>query len=167
MFTDGGMKDASMNRLAKLYDCTTHQSILPKINALGKRHLFDLGKWTAEGIEYSIVFDNVDILTRPRRESAKVSNKMHHMVQAMAVQERVKVPEKKPPAIPIDSIKPGDVIAKAEDEQQLRRLMVDYVKRILQQECPGISSLTLEPEEHQYSHLMKKPTPMVLIKYRT
>lgn len=159
------MKDVSMNRLAKLYDCATHQSILPKINILAERHHVDLSQWVQQSLEYSIVFDNVDIMMRPRRESSVNCNKMHHMVQAIAVQERVKNVEKSPPLISIDEITPADVMVTSSDEKILKDIMVEQVKKMIAQ-CPGLAAVKvpLANEEHEYSEAMTKKSPMVRLK---
>ena len=162
LFSDAGVKDKSMNRFAKLYDCTTHQSILPKINILAKREHVDLSHWEESALQFGIVFDNVDILMRPRRESSKKANTMYHMVQAIAVQERVKADEKGPPLISIDNIKPSDVMVSSSDSAAMKDLMVQRVVHILA-ELPRLAAadITLASEKHQYSEQMSKPSPMV------
>ena len=87
---DGGTKEQTIDRLAKLYDCTTHQSILPKLNILASRYDLELKEWIADGTKFSIVLDNVDSYVKPRRETKDKGNVMYHMVQAIAVADRVK-----------------------------------------------------------------------------
>lgn len=68
LLSNGGLKDASINRLAKLYDCTTHQNLLPKLNAIADRYDIGLQQWVKKNQQFGIVFDNVDVYVTPRRE---------------------------------------------------------------------------------------------------
>lgn len=162
----GGIKDSAMNRLAKLCDCVTHQNLLSKLNAIADRYDLELIQWRKQCEEYGIVFDNVDLLVRPRRETQSTANTMYHMVQAMAVKERVTTTgtglDTTSPATTIDTIQPENVIPSNDDYRSIRSLMINQVLKIWA-EMPCMTSLKLPilSEQHEYSDVMKKRSEMV------
>lgn len=166
LLSDGGLTNIAMNRLAKLYDCTTHQSFLPKLNALSSRTNFDLQHWIAQKTEFGIVFDNVDVLVRPRMESSNKSNNMFHMVQAIAVKERVVAQHTdRGPLVLVDDLKPSHVVPSMIDYTNMKRMLVNEVMTIWST-IPALQRLKLpiESEKHTYSHLMSKRSELVSMK---
>lgn len=164
MLSHGGVLDTTMNRLARLYDCTTHQSLQPKLNELAKRYNLDLMEWIKQNKGFAIVFDNVDVFTKPRSASASKSNTMFHMVQAIAVKERVEATgsDLGPPHITVENIKPADVIPSEGDYSNLKGLMVNEVLKIWS-EIPGLQKvkMPMKSEKHKYTHMMNKKSEMV------
>lgn len=151
ILSNGGITDACMNRLAKLADTVTHQSVLTKLNGMAKRYDAHLKNWP----QFSIVVDNVDMLVRPRREDSSKSNKMYHMVQAIAVKDRVITQiddNSRLPTVSVQNIKPADVYPQQEDVKQLTELMISTVVRVLG-EMPALEHLKLDqiPNIHKFS----------------
>lgn len=54
IISDCGIRDACMNRLAKLYDTITHQSLLTKLNDMSTRYNKLLDDWKSQLQEYSV-----------------------------------------------------------------------------------------------------------------
>lgn len=159
ILSDGGITNICMNRMAKLYDTTTHQSLLYKQNQMAARYDIDLAKWQ----EFGIVLDNVDMFVRPRYETSARSNTMHHMVQAIAVEERVPpISESQTPTIAVDRIQPADVIPSLSDAQRVRELMVNEILRIWTQ-IPALRDTEFEKadERHTYTEEMSGRSNLV------
>lgn len=160
ILSDGGMTNVGINRMAKLYDTITHHGLLRKLNDMAKRYNVDLNKF----VEFGIVLDNVDMYVKPRAETAKTSNTMHHMVQAIAVEERVQpsVSDSNCPAIPVENIQPKDIIPSLSDSERLKELMVKEVLRIWS-EMPALKNVDFEEAEetHQYTAQMSQPSNLV------
>lgn len=150
-----------MNLLAKLNDCTTHQSILPKVNELANQHHSMLAKWSAQKEQYAIVFDNVDIHIKPRQQSQNTSNTMHHMVQSMAVKERVQSSKTGGPSVNVMQIQPHHLLPTTADHSTLKTLMIDQLLKIWK-EMPAMQTvITPSSEKHPYTHRMKMKSEMV------
>lgn len=162
VLSQGGVTAVTMNRLARLYDCTTYQSVLPKLNLIAEGYLVDLNEWIVRRKEFAVVFDNVDMYVKPRMESKSKSNTMSHMVQAIAVQERVEAKDKGEPHTYIDDIKASELVPTAREMEKMRRLMVDEVLRVWSA-IPGLKDVKLElrDETHEYSTFMKKKSQLV------
>lgn len=160
VLSDAGLTDSCMNRLAKLRDTVTHQNLLGKLNAIAKRHKVDMDDWK----EFGVVLDNVDVYVKPRKESSEKTNKMHHMVQAIAVEERVSPPAdaSKAPAINVDSIEPTDVYPSTGDELHLRQLMYTKILEMLTQ-IPALKDVPVElpSEEHPFSLFTSRKSQQV------
>ena len=58
LLSDGCVTDSCIIRLAKLYDCVTHKSIIGRLNDLAKRYNVELRTW----LDFCVVFDNVEAL---------------------------------------------------------------------------------------------------------
>lgn len=160
ILSDGGITDSCMNRLAKLYDTVTHQNIIGKVNDLAGRFDAELQHWN----DFSIVFDNVDMMVKPRREAADKSNQMYHMVQAIAVQDRVVAEPgacSKDPKTEVESITPQHVYPDNKDDKELRQLMVSAVVRILR-EMPALQTVEVAEEPpHRYTPQTSKKSRQV------
>lgn len=164
ILSDGGITDKCMNRMSKLYDTTTHQNLLTKLNVMATRYNVMLDKWKAELREYSVVIDNVDIFVRPRRESKGKTNIMNHMVQAIAVDERVApaLDANNAPEIPIQDIKASDVYPTSTEDCALKEMMVSKVLQMIAQ-IPALKevAMTLPSETHKYTPQTSKKTTLV------
>ena len=158
ILSNGGVTDACMNRLARLSDTITHQSLLTKLNAMAQRWDVPLQRWQ----QFNIVLDNVDMFVRPRHDDSSKSNKMYHMVQAIAVKDRVLPEIDHEPNVPIDSLKPADVYANQSDIAHLKQLMAEIVVQVLA-EMPALQNLKLkrESKKHVYSPLMTRKSEVV------
>lgn len=143
-----------MNRLARLYDCVTHQSIIHKLTDMAQRYDIPMKSWE----EFSIVLDNVDIYVKPRQETASKSNTMHHMVQAIAVKDRVLselTNSSRQPLVEIEKLKPADIYPTADDKETIKMLMYDKVKEIISK-MPAAAALDIKIQyTHQFSAEMK------------
>lgn len=161
ILSNGGITNSSMNRMAKLYDCTTSQNLLGKLNKMASRYAVDLDTWD----EFGIVVDNVDIFVKPRREMSTKTNQMFHMVQAIAVEERVQASIlDNAPAISVDKIQPDDVLPSETDKSRVRNLMCSKVIQIWST-MPALKDIDVAPpqEHHQYSEHMSKRSNQVRI----
>ena len=161
ILSNGGITDACMNRLARLSDTVTHQNLLGKLNELAGRWDVSLRTWP----QFNIVMDNVDMLVKPRHDDSSKSNKMYHMVQAIAVEDRVLTQaddDSRQPAISIATLKPTDVYPDQSDTAFLRGLFINKVIQLLG-EMPALQNLELtkKPKHHIYSKLMSKKSNMV------
>lgn len=158
ILSDGGITDAAMNRLARLYDCVTHQSIINKLTAMAARYDIPMNSWR----EFSIVLDNVDIYVKPRQETATKSNTMHHMVQAIAVEDRVFSDHlRRQSLVDIDKLKPSVIYPTTQDQQAVRKLMFNKVLEILGT-LPAAADLNIKVDHsHKYSAEMKKKSEQV------
>lgn len=165
ILSHSGLTDAGMNRLAKLYDCVTHQSILQKLNGIATRYDMEMKTWE----QYNIVLDNVDIYIKPRRETASVSNKMFHMVQAIAVKDRVltqKNDKSRQPLVNVDELLPHHAYPTDNDHKELQTLLRHKLEFIITQ-MPGLGHLagkTQTKKHHKYSDEMKKKSEQVSVK---
>lgn len=164
ILSEGGISNVTMNRMAKLYDCTTHQSLLPKLNVIASRFNIDLNRWVSHDHQFSIVFDNVDIFIKPRMESSFKTNTMYHMVQAMAVKDRVRtaISDRSPPYINLDNIEPSDLLPSETDVSELSSLMVNEVLKVWSEiDCLKGVKLPLVSKQHRYSSEMRNRSSMV------
>lgn len=163
LLSDGGVTDSCMNRLAKLYDCVTHQSIIGRLNDIAKRYNVELQTWP----DFCVVFDNVDAMIKPRRQTAEKQNVMTHMVQAIAVKDRVLPPDLSDPSsnkpnIAIEDVKPADLYPTPQDDLALSKLMVQMVLEVWS-EMPALASHDLvEHRPHQYTEYTSKKSKQVI-----
>lgn len=164
LLSDGGITDTCMNRLAKLQDTTTHQSLIGKLNAMAADYKSTIDEWDRQLKQYAIVVDNVDIYTKPRRETAEKSNTMNHMVQAITVEERVKPPTdlNSKPDIPVEDVQPQHVYPSEADEKDLRDLMTQKVIEVWSQ-IPALKDTKITPpvESHRFTTEMTRKTQHV------
>lgn len=161
VLSDGGLTDVAMNRLAKLYDCVTHQALLPKVDSIASGFDRDINTWKQDGKQFSIVFDNIDIYIRRRKESSTSTNLMQNMVQAIAVLDRI-ISDSSRDHLKIDEVQPGHILPSEDDSQTLKKLMADEVLRIWS-DIPVIKQLKLTSltDQHDYSDMMRKKSEMV------
>lgn len=163
ILSNGGLTDTCMNRMAKLYDTVTHQNLIKKLNDLAKRHKVSLAQLENQ---YCVVLDNVDIYVKPRRETKDKSNTMHHMVQAIAVEERVQPPlsVSRVPSIPVADIEPEDVYPTVDDGNVMKQLMYWKVVEILK-EMPALKGvpLNLPSKRHLYTAEMSRKSKQVIL----
>lgn len=161
MISNCGITDVGLDRMARLGDAVVHQTVSGKLKQLAKRYDVVLNKWDSELANYGIVLDNVDIMTRPRREKADVSNTMHHMVQAIAVEERIKTDPiyRLRQEIPVENISPADVFPTAADDVKLQKMMVRMVLEVWSK-IPALKCIELQlPDDtHQYTPQMAQKT---------
>lgn len=160
ILSNGGLTDATMNRLARMYDCVTHQNIIKKLSAMAERYDASMKTWK----EFNIVLDNVDIYVKPRREASNRSNTMHHMVQAIAVKDRVlttKTNENRQPMVDIENLQPSHVYPTANDRKAVEQLMCDKIIDVLV-EMPAVAKLGISIDHsHQHSAEMKQKSELV------
>ena len=169
MVSNSGITDAGLDRLAHLHDSVVHTTVGSKMCDMGKRVDVLIAKWDAQLKNYGIVVDNVDIMTKPRRDKTEKSNTMHHMVQAIAVEERVRPREdlrSKEQDIQVEDLKPADVVPTTQDTAKLLEMMVGKVTEIWSK-IPALKGvkLTLPDESHQYTEQMSKKTDYVSMRY--
>ena len=118
---------------------------------------------------YGVVVDIIYIMTKPRRDKTEKSNTMHHMVQAIAVEERVRPSEdlrSKEHDIQVEDLKPADVVPTTQDTAKLLEMMVGKVTETWSKisALKGVK-LTLPDESHQCTEQMSKKTDYVSIRY--
>ena len=108
--------------------------------------------------------DNVDMLVKPRHDDSSKSNKMYHMVQAIAVKDRVLTQaddDSSQPAISVERLQLTDVYPDQSDQESLRGLFIDMVIQILG-EMPALQNLDLtKPHKHMYSTQMSTKSDVV------
>lgn len=152
LLSEGGTKDTALDRLASLHDCLSTRMTLNKLNGMAANYDIPLRKMREEGRPYVVVFDNVDKYIRPRHQSSTSSNKMVHMVQAIAVAERVNrspqphVPDE--PEIQLEEINKQHLLPSTDDEASVRAMMVHQVKKAWRQHVPGLSWIDLDDQHH-------------------
>ena len=123
-------------------------------------------KWQTEKKQFGIVLDNIDVYVKPRRETAGKHNTMFHMVQAIAVQERIQPgrEDQIPPIIRIDEVSPEHVLPTDTHIERLHELLVDQVLKIWKG-MPQFSDAAIHTnsEEHRYTSKMKKKSTVVSV----
>ena len=100
---------------------------------MGKRVDVVIAKRDAQLKNYGIVVDNVDLMTKPYHDKTEKSNTLHHMVQAIAVEERVrpsKYLRRKEHDKPVEDLKPADGVQTTQDTAKLLKMMVGKVTEI-------------------------------------
>lgn len=127
---------------------------------MAKRYDASMKTWN----QYSIVLDNVDIYVKPRREASDKSNTMHHMVQAIAVEDRVLsevTDSSRQPIVNIENIQPSHVYPTDNDREAIEKLMCEKVVEILG-EMPGVAKLDITIDHHhQHFEEMKRKSQQV------
>ena len=160
ILSNGGATDVCMNRMAKLYDTVTSTNVLRKLDEMARRYNVCMESWS----QFSLVIDNVDIYVKPRRETADHSNTMHHMVQAIAVKDRVITSinnSTRLPMVPLKDITPADVYPNVDDISALRVLMVEETVALLGQ-MPALRKLNIKRQgTHEYSWAQKRKSEAV------
>ena len=162
----GGIKDQYMERLAKLYDTVLPRTILPKLNDFAGRYDLLLKQWVKDGSMFCIVFDNVDIYTKPRHQAAEKTNIMHNMVQAIAVKDRIDttiLPQT--PLCHADDLQHEHLLPDLEDEHNVKSLMVKEVMEVWR--CYSDDLSWIEPAKftHRYSRKLRNKSEFVSILY--
>ena len=107
--------------------------------------------------QFNAVLGNAEMSVKPRHDDSSKSNKMYHMIQAIAVKDRVLPQVDHEPNVPIDALKPADVYAKQSDIAHLKQLMLEIVVQ-MQAAKPALPSLNLKREfkKHVYSPFMTR-----------
>lgn len=164
MLTNGGLTATCLNRVAHLGDSVTMSTINCKMNDLTKTYANLIKTWDTQVQEYGIVLDSVDIMTKPRREASDKKNVMHHMVQAIVVEERVKkaAQPNASPSKAIGDVLPKDIMPSHTDDSLLQQMMVTRVLR-LWSTLPAFQDipLCLPSEEHSNTSSMSRKTEYV------
>lgn len=161
--SNAGVTDNGLDRMAHLQDSVIHNTVDKKLTDLANRYDELLKKWDQQLVEYGIVIDNVDIMTRPRRQKEGKSNVMHHMIQGIAVQERVSTaPQEIQQTMSVEDVKPEDIYPTEAEHQQLRDKMVSEVIRIWSN-LPALKEVpvTLRPETHTHTAEMTRKSEYV------
>lgn len=163
MLSNCGLTDVGLNRLARLHDSVLHNTVSKKLSNLANRYDELLKQWDSELKEYSVVLDNVDMLTKPRREMAEKGNRMNHMVQAIAVEERVQPSaDNSSQEVNVEEIRPTDVYPTSSDKLQLKEMMVKRLVAIWS-ELPAMKNVPLDRSvvTHKYTPQMSQKTDYV------
>lgn len=151
----GGTKQCTLNQLACVHDVMSNTQRDRK--QLEYVQLFDqdLQVWKDEENKFQIVFDNVDKHVKRRHQSSAKPNAFQHMVQAIALKDRVVTTNLNlPPAKPIgDFIDPTLLFPSEEDCQVLVEGLSSLIRNIWAEHIPALEWMRPEQDlRHIYSH---------------
>ena len=132
------MKDEGLSRLAKLYDTVTTVTLLKKLDQLSLRYLAPVQPARDAATPLTVVLDNVDKYLRARQTTHTRGNTMTHMVQALAVVERI---QRQPgsPAVQLTALQPSLFLPTQSDTEKVTRLFAAAVKDIWSAYIPALS----------------------------
>lgn len=156
----GGLKQQSVDQLARLYDAMSTSSRDTKNKQYAE--IFDETKqqWKDSDVTFQIGFDNVDKRIG-RREQTKLSpGKLHHMVQAVAIRDRV-IANPGPPAFPIQSVDPDLLLPTEDDIGSVTEGFADMLRETWADMIPALEWMRPKQYKHQYSEQMKAKSEKV------
>lgn len=150
LLVTGGAKESCISRLSRIYDCMHYSTTLHMQDAFAAVIDEDLKGWKDDASTFNIVYDNVDKHVRSRHTKNK--NKMVHMVQGIAVKNRINFDEvaDAAPCVPMD-VPPSKIIPSPDDEGKLVAHMARLVRTVWSRRVAALE--WMKPADHTHSRM--------------